>query len=71
MENKIHNTKKEAVTAIKQYANIMKKASEDTGANFIALSYDDSGMDYYVEALYRGRDKKIYSVKIHFQELNL
>ena len=28
---KIHNTKEEAIAAIKAYAAIMKKASEETG----------------------------------------
>lgn len=68
---KIHDTQKDALAAIKRYADIMREASKETGADFVAESDDDSGMEYYVEAAYRGRDKKIHEVRIHFQTLNL
>ncbi len=68
---KIHDTKKDALSAIKRYAEIMREASKETGADFVADSDDDSGMEYYVDAAYRGRDKKIHEVRVHFQELNL
>ena len=68
---KIHDTKKDALTAIKRYAEIMREASKETGADFVAYSYDDYGMEYYVDAAYRGIGKKIHEVRVHFQELNL
>ena len=79
---KIHETKTEAIKAIKEFAKIMKQASDMTGADFAADASDDTGMEYYVEASYRGEPKKqivagitltttIEVVKIPFQELGL
>ena len=79
---KIHETKTEAIKAIKEFAKIMKQASDMTGADFVADASDDTGMEYYIEASYRGEPKKqivagitltttIEVVKIHFQELGL
>jgi hypothetical protein len=80
---KVYNTKKEAIAAIKAYAEIMKKASEETGADFVADACDDTGMEYYVEACYHGKTKTkivlgkektvqmVEEVRIHFQELGL
>ena len=79
---KIHETKTEAIKAIKEFAKIMKQASDMTGADFVADASDDTGMEYYVEASYRGRAKKkivagikltttIEVVRIHIQELGL
>ncbi len=68
---KIHHTKKDALDAIKRYAEVMREASKETGADFAVEADDDSGMEYYVDAAYRGRDKKIHEVRVHFQELNL
>ena len=79
---KIHETKTDAIKAIKEFANIMKQASDMTGADFAADASDDTGMEYYVEASYRGEPKEkivagmkitttIKVVKIHIQELGL
>jgi len=68
---KVHDTKQEAIAAIKQYASIMKEISEATGADFIAESLDDTGMEYYVEAVYRDTDNKHHTVRIHAQYLDL
>lgn len=80
---KIHNTKKDAIVAIKEYAKIMKKAYEETGADWVACASDETGMEYYIEACYRGKPKKktalgkeklvqtIEQVRIHTQELGL
>ena len=80
---KIHNTKEEAIAAIKTYAAIMKKASEETGADFVAYASDDTGMEYYVDACYRGKPKTkiilgkektvetVEEVRIHLQDLGL
>ena len=79
----IHRTKKDAILAIKEYAKIMKKASEETGADWAAYASDDTGMEYYIEACYQGKPKKkiilgkeklvqtIEEVRIHIQELGL
>ena len=68
---KIHDTKKDAIDAIKRYAKVMKEVGDETGADVLAEPDDDSGMEYYIEAAYKGRDKKVHEVRIHFQELNL
>jgi|11BtaG_2_1085332.scaffolds.fasta_scaffold51696_2 L-lactate utilization protein LutB len=80
---KIHKTKKEAVVAIKKYAQTMKKACEETGAYWAAYASDDTGMEYYIEACYRGKPKKrivlgkeklvptAEEIRIHVQELGL
>lgn len=79
---KIHKTKTDAIKAIKEFAKIMKQASNMTGAEFVANASDDTGMEYHIEASYRGEPKKhvvagitltttVETVKIHIQELGL
>ena len=80
---KIHETKTEAIKAIKEFAKIMKQASDMTGADFVADASDDTGMEYYVEASYRGEPKKkivlgkekllptVEVVRIHLYDLGL
>lgn len=68
---KIHNSKQEAKDAIYQYADIVRAATKATGAEFVADASDDTGLEYYIEAEYRGEDKKVHRLKIHFQTLDL
>ena len=79
---KIHKTKTEAIKAIKEFAKTIKQGRDITGADFVADASDDTGMEYYIEASYRGKPKKqivagitltttIEVVKIPFQELGL
>ena len=68
---KIHPNREEAEKAIEQYANLIKQAHEATGAEFIADASDDTGMEYYVAAVYLTPEGKRASAKIHFQELDL
>ena len=61
----------------------MKKAAAETGADFVADAHDDTGMECYVEACYRGKPKTkivlgkektvktIEEVRVHLQELGL
>ena len=68
---KIHPNRAEAEKAIKQYAKLMKQAYEATGADFTAYASDDTGMEYYVEAVYLTPECKHATAKIHFQTLDL
>jgi len=68
---KIHPNRKEAEKAIKLYANLMKQAHEATGAEFDADASDDTGMQYYVTAVYLTHEGKRATAKIHFQTLDL
>ena len=80
---KIHKTKTEAIKAIKEFAKIMKQASDMTGADFVADASDDTGMAYYIEASYSGEPKKkivlgkekllptVEVVRIHLYDLGL
>ena len=67
----IHRNEEEAINAINKFAEIIKQAEKETGASFFAEALDDYGMEYFIDASYLGSDKKIKSIKIHFQSLGL
>jgi len=68
---RIHTNREEAEKAIEQYANLIKQAHEATGAEFLADASDDSGMEYYIAAVYLTPEGKRAIAKIHFQALDL
>lgn len=67
----IHKTKEEAIEAIKKYAKVMREISAETGADFFADALDDTGIEYYIQAVYKSPNGRMQEVSIHFQELDL